>query len=65
MLMYGLFSVPAGGGFIDLVEDFQYLGSCISSNGKLSREVAEHLAKAARMFVACALPCLLIKKLVH
>ena len=34
---HGLSSVPAGDGFIDLVEDFQYLGSCISRNGELSR----------------------------
>ena len=32
----GLSPVPAGGGFSDLVEDFQYLGSCISRDGKLS-----------------------------
>ena len=42
--------VPSGDGFIDLVEDFQYLGSCISRDGELNREVSERLAKAARMF---------------
>ena len=42
--------IPVGDGFIDVVEDFQYLGSCISSDGELDKEVSGHLAKAARMF---------------
>ena len=58
---HGLSPVPAGGDFIDLMEDFQYLGSYISRDGKLSREVSEHLAKASRMLVAYALPYFLIK----
>ena len=58
---HGLSPVPAGGGFIDLMEDFQYLGSYISRDGKLSREVSEHLAKASRMLVAYALLYLLKK----
>ena len=43
--------IPVGDGFIDLLEDFQYLGSCISSDGELDKEVW-YLAnyKAARMF---------------
>ena len=47
---HGLSPVPAGDGFIDLVEDFQYLGSCISRDGELSREVSGCLAKAVRVF---------------
>ena len=47
---HGLSLVPVGDGFIDLVEDFQYLGSCNSRNGELSREGSEHLSKAAKMF---------------
>ena len=42
--------IPVGDGFIDAVEDFQYLGSCISSDGELVKEVSGRLAKAARMF---------------
>ena len=42
--------IPIGDGFIDVVEDFQYLGSCISSDGELDVEVSESLAKAAKMF---------------
>ena len=33
-----------------MVEDFQYLGSCISSDGELDKEVSGRLAKAAKMF---------------
>ena len=47
---YGLSPVPAGDGFISLVQDFHYLGSYINRDGELSREVSEHLANAARMF---------------
>ena len=47
---HGLSPVPAGDSFIDLVEDFQYLGSCISRDGELSREVFGCLAKAVRVF---------------
>ena len=46
----GLSPVPPGDGFIDLVEDFQYLGNCISRDWQLSREASKCLAKAARMF---------------
>ena len=42
--------IPVGDGFIDVVEDFQYLGSCISSDGVLDMELSGHLAKAAKMF---------------
>ena len=42
--------IPVEDGFIDVVEDFQYLGSCISSDGELDKEVSGCLAKAARMF---------------
>ena len=42
--------IPVGDGFIDVVEDFQYLGSCISSDGELDMELSGHLAKAAKMF---------------
>ena len=31
--------VTSGDGFIDMVENFQYLGSCISRDGWLSRDV--------------------------
>ena len=34
----------------DVVKDFQYLGSYISSDGELDVEVSGHLAKAAKMF---------------
>ena len=36
--------VPVGDSFIDLVEDFQYLGSCISRDGELDKEVSGRLA---------------------
>ena len=42
--------IPVGDGFIDLAEDFQYLGSCTSSDGELDKEVSGRLAKAARLF---------------
>ena len=42
--------VPAGDGFIDLMEDFQYLGSCSSRDGELDKEVSRHPATTARMF---------------
>ena len=38
------------GGVEDIVENFQYLGSTISSDGELQVEVSWRLAKAARMF---------------
>ena len=34
-----LSSIPVGDGFIDFVEDFQYLRSCISSDGELDKKV--------------------------
>ena len=48
--VYGLSPVPPGDVFIDLVEDFQYMGSCICRYGEMRREISECLAKAARMF---------------
>ena len=55
--------VSAGDGFVDLVEDFQYLGSCINRDGELDK-VSGCLSKAAKMFgclcflliEACLLP---------
>ena len=58
---HGLSPVPAGDGFIDLVEDFQYLGSCISRDGELSREVSGCLAKAVRVF-GCLHSYILVNK---
>ena len=59
-LRYSLLSpILVGDGFIDVVEDledlvvvedFQYLGSYISSDGELDVEVSGCLAKAAKMF---------------
>ena len=48
--VHWLSPVPIEDGFIDFMENFQYLKSCNSRDGELSREVSEHLAKAARMF---------------
>ena len=45
-----LFPVPDGYGFIDFVEDFQYLVGCVSKNGKLDKKVSKCLAKTARAF---------------
>ena len=42
--------IPVGDAFIDLVEDFQYLGICVSSDGELDKEVSGHSAKGTRMF---------------
>ena len=56
-----LSSIPAGNDFIDSVEDFQCLGSCISRDGEISREVSKCLAKAARMF-GCLCSSLFVNK---
>ena len=56
-----LFPVPDGYGFINFVEDFQYLVSCVSKNGKLDKEVSKCLAKTARAFDCLYSSYLLIK----
>lgn len=37
-------------GSIELVPDFTYLGSCISSDGQMTAEISARLAKASRAF---------------
>ena len=42
--------VQVEGGSIEMVEDFPYLGSNISSDGELKKEISCRIAKAARAF---------------
>lgn len=51
--------VPVGDGFTDLVEDFQFLGSCISKDGKLDKEASE--SQTSKNLVICAPLSLLIE----
>ena len=43
--------VELDSGSIEIVQDFTYLGSNITSNGKVQNEVKIHISKAARAFV--------------
>ena len=48
--------VQVEGGFVDVVQDFTYLGTNISRDGNITSEVTRRIARAARAFGCLRVP---------